>query len=115
MLNFSFIWLKGNIPFFSFMRVNKTPVFQIEHFFLIFFNFCLNFRLACPAVGALHPHLQRFCHDDALQRDQRPEDPRPAERVQRRVHKPHLLRHLVHHFHLPGNAAGVDGFHHISE
>ena len=41
----------------------------------------LFYRTQRCSFHPLHDGVQRFCHDDPLQRDQRQEDPWPAERV----------------------------------
>uniref|UniRef100_A0A8B9MYN5 ATPase plasma membrane Ca2+ transporting 3 n=1 Tax=Accipiter nisus TaxID=211598 RepID=A0A8B9MYN5_9AVES len=58
---------------------------------------------ALAALGALHHHLQHLRHDAALQRDQRPQDPRREERLRRHLRQPHLLLHRPGHLRHPGS------------
>lgn len=68
----------------SVMLSNRREVFQhrqrAEH------------PAALAALGALHHRLQRLRHDAALQRNQRQEDPRGAQRVRGHLQEPHLLQ-----------------------
>lgn len=61
---------------------------------------------ARAAVRALHHHLQHLRHDAALQRDQRAQDPRRAQRLPRHLQQPHLLHHRAGHLRHPGKRGG---------
>lgn len=59
-------------------------------------------RVRFRAHPTLHSHLQHVRHDDAVQRDQRAQDPWPAQRVPRILHQPDILQHLDWHHAVPG-------------
>ncbi|GBM23428.1 hypothetical protein AVEN_181554-1 [Araneus ventricosus] len=65
--------------------------------------------LAFSTYSALHHHLQHVRHDDPLQRDQRPKNPRREEHLRGPSHKPRLLQHTHNHRRLAGDYRPVRG------
>lgn len=51
-------------------------------------------RVWLRAYATFHSHFQHVCHDDAVQRDQRPKNTRAAQRVPGVLHQPDILQHM---------------------